>query len=165
MLKNYIKIAWKVLQRRKFFTFVSLFGISLTLMVLMVLTAFIDHIFSSNYPEINRDKCLYVNYATMSHKKNGGYSNGATGFHFIEHYVKKMKTPQKIAMTSLAPKKVDAFYGDNRQKLFIKTIDANFWEIMAFEFKTGKPFNQQHLEEGARVAAVSYTHLTLPTKA
>ena len=38
MLRNYIKIAYKVFLRRKFFTFISLFAISFTLMVLMVAT-------------------------------------------------------------------------------------------------------------------------------
>ena len=36
MLLSYLKIAWKVLLRRKFFTFISLFGISFTLMILLV---------------------------------------------------------------------------------------------------------------------------------
>ena len=36
MLTNF-KLAFRVLRRRKFFTFISLFGISLTLVVLMVL--------------------------------------------------------------------------------------------------------------------------------
>ena len=39
MLKNYIKMALKVLLRRKVFTCISLFTISFTLMVLMVMTA------------------------------------------------------------------------------------------------------------------------------
>ena len=34
MLKSYLKLAWKVLLRRKFFTFISLFGIAFTLVVL-----------------------------------------------------------------------------------------------------------------------------------
>ena len=34
--ENYIKIAWAVLRRRKFFTFINLFGISFTLAMLMV---------------------------------------------------------------------------------------------------------------------------------
>ena len=155
MLKNYIKIAWKVLQRRKFFTFISLFGISFTLMVLMILTAFIDHLLSPNYPYQNRDKCLYVSYATMSRGDGGGYSNGASGFHFINKYVRNMKTPKKIAMASLAPKRVDAFYGDNRIKLFIKLVDANFWEVMEFEFQAGKPFNEQQLKDGSKVAVIT----------
>ena len=43
MLKHYLSLAVKVLLRRKFFTFISLFGISFTLLVLMVVTALFDH--------------------------------------------------------------------------------------------------------------------------
>ena len=37
MLKNYMKMAIRVLLRRKFFTFVSLFGISFTLLFWIVI--------------------------------------------------------------------------------------------------------------------------------
>jgi len=43
MLKNYFKTALKVLWRHKLFTFISLFGISFTLLILMVATSFVDH--------------------------------------------------------------------------------------------------------------------------
>ena len=46
MIRNYLKIALKVLARRKFFTFISLFGICITLVVLMVATAMLDQIFA-----------------------------------------------------------------------------------------------------------------------
>ena len=39
MLKNYIKIAFKVMMRRKFYTFISLFGICFTLVLLIIFTA------------------------------------------------------------------------------------------------------------------------------
>ena len=39
MLNHYLVLAVKVLLRRKFFTFISLFGISFTLLVLMTATA------------------------------------------------------------------------------------------------------------------------------
>ena len=58
MLKNYLKIAFKVLLRRKFFTFISLFAISFTLVVLMVVTAMLDHIFGPMPPENKRDRTL-----------------------------------------------------------------------------------------------------------
>lgn len=41
MLKNYLKIAFKVFMRHKFFTFVSLFGSSLTLAVLVATFAIV----------------------------------------------------------------------------------------------------------------------------
>lgn len=155
MLKNYIKIAWKVLQRRKFFTFISLFGISLTLMVLMVLTAFVDHLVSPNYPEVNRDRSLYITFATMTTAKGDGSWSGGSGFHFLDKYVSTLKTPQKMALASLEPRVVDAFYKNNRQKLNLKTTDANFWEVMEFDFKAGKAFNQQQLEAGEKVAVIN----------
>jgi len=155
MLKNYIKIAWKVLQRRKFFTFISLFGISLTLMILMVLTAFIDHLVSPNYPEVNRDRSLYITFATMTTENGTGSWQGGIGFHFLDKYASQLKTPQKIAIASGEPKVVDAFHGNNRLKLNMKTTDANFWEVMEFDFKEGKPFNQQQLEAGEKVAVIN----------
>ncbi len=155
MLKNYIKIAWKVLQRRKFFTFISLFGISLTLAVLMVLTAFVDHLVSPNYPETNRGRSLYITYASMTTANGNGSWNGGSGFHFLDKYVSTLKTPQKIAMASLEPRVVDAFYGNNRLKLNLKTTDADFWEVMEFDFKEGKAFNQQQLEAGEKVAVIN----------
>ena len=60
MLKNYLKVAFKVLLRRKFFTFISLFGISLTLLVLLVFTALADHIFSPQAPEVLAGRSLGI---------------------------------------------------------------------------------------------------------
>ena len=43
MLSHYLVLAVRVLLRRKFFTFISLFGISFALLVLTVVTALFDH--------------------------------------------------------------------------------------------------------------------------
>ena len=51
MLGQYLKLAWKVLGRRKFFTFISLFGISMTLVVLMIATAVLDNFYAPRAPE------------------------------------------------------------------------------------------------------------------
>ena len=60
MLKNYLKIAFKVFLRRKFFTFISLFGIGFTLAVLIVATSFLDHFFGPFPPEVKLDRTLFV---------------------------------------------------------------------------------------------------------
>ena len=60
MLKNYIKIAYKVFLRRKFFTFISLFAISFTLIVLMVTAAILDHVFGPMAPETKVDRMLGI---------------------------------------------------------------------------------------------------------
>ncbi|HKX28336.1 MAG TPA: ABC transporter permease, partial [Blastocatellia bacterium] len=60
MLKNYLKLAFKVLRRRKFFTFISIFAISLTLVVLMVVAALLDQAFGPLPPETRTDRTLGV---------------------------------------------------------------------------------------------------------
>ena len=67
MLKNYIKMAFKVLLRRKVFTCISLVTISFTLMVLMVATALFDHVFGSFPPETRADRTLVLKMLTGEH--------------------------------------------------------------------------------------------------
>ena len=99
MLRNYLKIAWKVLLRRKFFTFISLFGISFTLMILMVATAIIDHATGPIVPETRLDRTLFINFVRMTGKS--GNLHSFPSYYFINNYVAPMKTPDKIAFSSM----------------------------------------------------------------
>ncbi|MEP6917370.1 MAG: ABC transporter permease, partial [Acidobacteriota bacterium] len=65
MLNHYLVLAVKVLLRRKFFTFISLFGISFTLLVLTVVTSFFDHSFGPASIEPRQGRTLYIERAVM----------------------------------------------------------------------------------------------------
>src|SRR5205823_13356823 len=99
MLKNYFKIAIAVLRRRKFFTFISLFGISFTLTILMVATAFIDKVVNDEYPDKKRDRSLYIDRMEEDGKEST--SSGPVSFYFLDHYARSLKTPVKIAISSM----------------------------------------------------------------
>src|SRR5215211_6447159 len=101
MLKNYFKIAIAVLKRRKFFTFISLFGISFTLTILIVLTAFVDNLVSANYPEAKRERSLYITTVQQRQTKQFGQMNGPASFYYLDHYVSTLKTPEQVAISSL----------------------------------------------------------------
>lgn len=154
MLKNYIKIAWKVLLRRKFFTFISLFGISFTLMILMVATAMVDHVTGSHTPETRLDRTLFINFIKMTGKKQGSMMNTTPSYYYLTHYVKPLKTPEKISISSVF-KGVNSYVNNKRLSLDLKYTDAYFWEILEFKFLEGKPFNQQDLKNANKVAIIS----------
>src|ERR687889_636209 len=99
MLKNYFKIAIAVLKRRKFFTFISLFGISLTLTILIFVAAFFDHLFGAGYPDTNRDRSLYINKIILQNKKDWNITSPPS-FYFLDHYVSQLKTPINVAISS-----------------------------------------------------------------
>ena len=65
MIKSYLKLAWKVLLRRKFFTFISLFGIAFTLVVLLLVTALLDHVVGAYPPETNHGRTVGIYYANL----------------------------------------------------------------------------------------------------
>ena len=66
MFSNYIKLAWRVLSRRKFFTFITLFGISFTLMILMLITSYMQSEFGSKAPMGNQNELVILPNITLS---------------------------------------------------------------------------------------------------
>ncbi|GAB4026092.1 ABC transporter permease [Spirosoma gilvum] len=154
MLVNYIKIAWKVLLRHPFYTFITLFGISLTLTVLMVLTSFLDHIFGTHYPETKRDRTLYIMQMDQRDSARTGRSSGPMSFKFLTDYVKTLKTPERSTICTFVNTS-NAYVGSQKIKLNTKFTDAEFWRVADFEFLEGKPYNEQNIANGDYVAVIT----------
>lgn len=154
MLINYIKIAWKVLLRHPFYTFITLFGITLTLTVLMVLTSFIDHLVGSHYPEIKRDRSLYIMRLALRDSARRYGSNSQPSYNFLKNYVKPLKTPEKVGFSTMI-NTANSYLNGRRIKVSTKYCDAMFWEVTDYEFLEGKPFNEQNIVNGDHVAVIS----------
>lgn len=152
MLKNYLKTAIKVLLRRKVFTAISLFGISLTLGVLLIGTAFLDHTFGSMAPEVHADRTLGV-FGVSMQGPNTGRSSFA-GYKLLNDYVRTLREPENVSIfTVFQP--VQSFQTRQRTELFLKRTDGAFWEILDFAFLEGGPFTEQDNTNGSRVAVIN----------
>lgn len=154
MLKNYFKIAIAVLKRRKFFTFISLFGISFTLTILMVGTAFIDKVVRADYPDMKRDRSLYVNSVELKNSKMGWMNKSQPSFHLLQDYVSTLKTPEKIAISSTS-NSTNTYVNSKKIVVDYKYTNAAFWEVMEFEFLVGKSYTKQQIDQAQHVAVIS----------
>ncbi len=154
MLKNYFKIAIAVLKRRKFFTFISLFGISFTLTILIVLTAFINNVTSSNYPETNRERSLYITTLQQKSKKYFNQQNGGATFYYLSHYVATLKTPAKVAIFSFFAA-TNAYVNNKKLVINLKYTNDQYWNVMNYTFIEGKPYSLQQINNGEHVAVIS----------
>lgn len=152
MLKNYFKIAIAVLRRRKFFTFISLFGISFTLTILLVLTAFIDKVVGDNYPDRKRDRSLYIN--RVEEKGKESMSSSRPSFYFLNHFAGGMKTPAEKTFFSNY-NGTNTYVNNKKIAVDYKYTDAAYWEVLDYEFLEGKPFSQQQVTNAERVAVIS----------
>ena len=101
MLRSYLKLAWKVLWRRKFFTAISLFGICLTLVVLMVATAVLDHIFAPMAPEVRQDRTLGVFRARMTGERV--QSQVMPGYLLLDRYARNLPGVERMAIFAMPP--------------------------------------------------------------
>ena len=156
MLWNYLKIAWKVLLRRKFFTAISLFGISFTLMILLVVYAFFDYAVGPHRPELRTDRLLFVNRMQLLFK-GGGQNNSSVGYAFLNQQVRAMRTPEKVSVSEANPGTAVAYVGQHTLKLDQRRTDGEFWQVLDFDFLAGRPYNPQEVRTAAHVAVISET--------
>jgi putative ABC transport system permease protein len=154
MLKNYLKIALKVLLRRKFYTFISLFGISFTLMVLTVAVAAFDNVFGPFPPETKADRSAGVFFLEMGNDKNDSVVNGPPGYLFLDRYVRPLKSLEKVSLHTW-PTTVFTYKDGVSTESYLKRTDGEFWEILDFQFLEGGPFTREDEKNRNFVAVIN----------
>lgn len=181
MLKNYFKLAIKVLGRRKFFTFISLFGISFTLMILMIATAFFEAELGTNAPMSNRDKLIYAPILTLSRENqdtiqiiDSSYVDGiahydttynykSTGrsisqsrpsYSFLKNYLSDIPFVKTKSLFSPG-NSYDVFINGKKINFSAIYADEQYWNIYDFIFLAGSPFGKSAVDNQEQVAVIS----------
>jgi putative ABC transport system permease protein len=153
MIKNYLKVALKVLARRKFFTFISLFGICVTLLVLMVVSAIVDHSFAPHSPETRSDRTLGIYTLSMKGPENDQTS--PPGYGFLDRYARRLAALPEVERFSIVSSRqtVATYLGGQKIESVLRRVDGEFWRILDFEFLEGGPFAPE-AEKNAQFVAV-----------
>jgi putative ABC transport system permease protein len=180
MLKNYFKIAIKVLKRNKLYSFISLFGISFTLMVLMLASAVLENELGQKPPLSKGDRILFLptlqgeGYArervvkydtttvngvqkidstvTQEVLKNiiSMSSSSGLGHKFYKDKISKMRTPE-LTSVFIDYAPLDVFPDGQKLTLNGNLTDADYWKIFDFKFIEGGPFNEEAVNNQANV--------------
>ncbi|NVO85188.1 ABC transporter permease [Hymenobacter terrestris] len=155
MFLSYLKIAWKVLLRRKFFTFISLFGISFTLMTLVVMGALFDDAVGPARPEVRADRLLFINRMVLRGPESTNSSS--VGYDFINRYIRPLSTPEKVAVSESYPINVTLYVGKQVVKVDRRYTDGNYWSVLDFDFMAGRPYNLAEVRDAAHVLVLNET--------
>ena len=154
MLRNYLTLSLKILGRRKYFTFVSLFGVGFTLLVLTLAAAMLDHVFGAFPPETRPDRILSVQAVKMEGKES--ISTGPAGYAFFDRYFRNLPGVERMSLMS-QPSTVVSYWKGARLKSILKRTDADFFRILEFDFLEGAPFGETDVEGGRFVAVINET--------
>lgn len=181
MLKNYFKLAIKVLGRRKFFTFISLFGISFTLMILMLITAFLDNELGPNAPLSEKDRMVFMPRIKMTlevkdtiplvdstlvdgimrydttydySNRNSSTSISSYSYSFLDKYMRKVDGASVESIYSPGSS-FDVFINNNKLTLSAIYTDAPYWSVYDFEMLEGRTYQPQQVANQAQVAVIT----------
>jgi putative ABC transport system permease protein len=152
MLKNYLKITIKVLRRNMYYTFLSITGIGVTLMLMLVAVALIDAVTGPRPPELKTDRLL-VNSSILI--KNGEETrHGGPGYYFFTNSVAKLELPILTShFTYSGYTRVLA--GSKSSWGNLIHTDDNYWHILDYNYLSGFPFSGSDFSSGSKVAVVN----------
>jgi putative ABC transport system permease protein len=151
-MKTQLKLALKVLSRRKAFTAISLFGISMTLTVLMVATAILDHAFQPREPETRGDRTLVVSRLGQYGPENGMTSD--PGYGFLDQHVRTLPNIEKATIFS-SLQSTGLYRDGERINTMLKRTDGAYWQILDFKFLEGGPYSAGDDAAGRQVAVIN----------
>ena len=182
MFSSYFKLAVKVLGRHRFFTFISLFGISFTLMILMVTTAFLETELGSHPPLTEKDRIVllprlimknlvtdttwtvdtvmldgqpaYDSTFTVGKQRQNSYSSSSVGYGFLDSYMRDIPGVETYSFFC-SDTQFDIFVKGKKLNFKALYSDASYWDIFDFEFLSGRPYQESEVERQVPVAVLS----------
>ncbi len=147
-----LRLSLKVLLRRKFFTFVSLFGIAFTLIVLTVVTAMLDSLLDPAPPEVHLDRTLQLNRADFD-GEDSNYS-GSPGYAFLDRYYRDLPGVERMTVFT-GPFEVVNFHRGQRIVTLARRTDGAYWDILRFDFLEGRAFTAADVDAARSVAVIN----------
>lgn len=154
MLKNYLLTAYKVYTRRKLFTAINLLCITLTLMVLLVVTALLQNAFYPSGVEGKSDRFLQVGILASVTDGGDNVRVSPLGYKLIEKYLKPMKSAQRVAAVT-SPKTVSVYQHDRVNELMLRRTDAEYWQILDFKVLDGRVPSPEDVAQGRFVTVLN----------
>lgn len=182
MFKNYLLLSLKVLKRKPFYTFISLFGISFTLMILMLLTSLFDATLGDNQPLTHRDRMVIIPMlertrtetdtimkidtignepATVRYDTSYTYeddvvsnSNGPMSYKFVTENLTELEEAEVYGFWN-SQSQIDGYLDGRKFSLSAYYVNAGYWDVFDFKFLHGDRLNEQDDKEANKVVVIT----------
>jgi len=138
--------------RHKYYTAISLFGIIVTLAVLTVSVAMMNHMSSMGESGSRLDRCMIVNRIEASF--NRGNIISYPSYYILNQYVRNLKGPEAVSIFSEAHETV-IYSENNRIPLKLKYTDNIFWDIVELPFLEGMSYKKEAIDRADMVAVIT----------
>jgi putative ABC transport system permease protein len=182
MLRNYLNVAFRVLGRNLFFTFISLFGVSFTLLILMLIAGYLKAELGGAPPLGNKDKIVSLSAIKLEYVRpdtilsfdttmvEGAMqidtirtpgepstqttSQSAMSRDFLKKYLSDVNGAERQTFYS-SWQSFDLFINGGKLTVPVVYADPAFWEIFNFQLLEGRFWSEADMEQAARVAVIT----------
>ena len=182
MFKNYLLLSLKVLKRKPFYTFISLFGISFTLMILMLLTSLFDATLGDNQPLTHRDRMVMapmverirmepdttrkidtikmdngqMRYDTTLDitEEQTSNSNGPMGYKFITENLLPLEEAEYVGIFHDGSH-IEGYLDGRKFTFNSYYVNDQYWDVMDFNFLYGSRMNAEDDKQANKVAVIT----------
>ena len=156
MFRNYLLTAWKVYTRRGLFTAINLACITLTLGVLLVVAALLQHAFFPRGVEGKSDRFLQTGTMVSTHSDGHTMRTGPLGYRIIDRHFKPMQGRQaELVSAASAPRTTSVYRADRVVELQMRRVDAEYWKILDFTVLDGTLPSVEDVARGRFVAVLN----------
>jgi putative ABC transport system permease protein len=152
MLRNYLKISIAVLLRRKFLTFVNLFGAVLTLTVLVVAFAIFESVVSPAGAQDRQNHILTIQRTVLTGQR--GTMISGPGRPFFDEYIATLRTPDRISYAT-RPIATTSYLQGRKVTSQLRRTDAVYWQILDFDVLGGRLLSPDDIDQGRFVAVIN----------
>lgn len=142
---------FKIIRQNKFFTFLNLFGISITILIILIAALKIESTVWPGGPEKNNDMMLFITNEEVSNENN--VNIGGINRMIIEDYITRMKTPKAMAFGTGDPW---SYFGEQGVEDFsLRYVNAGWWQVYDYQFIKGRPFGPQEVDDATPVIVIN----------
>ncbi|TGV04704.1 ABC transporter permease [Flavivirga rizhaonensis] len=172
MLKNYIKMAFAVMMRRKLVTALSLMGISFTLAFITVMYSVFDLKYGNVYPIKDTKKMVYFEGFPAKSRLSEPFAKFYGREEMMENIGNTYKTYKQLQNTlesvgSMTFNNGNNIYGQrgnneygflhkgNYTTISYKYVDAGYWDMMRFKLLDGSFFSHEDVKSHNNFAVIN----------
>ncbi|MEO8160529.1 MAG: ABC transporter permease, partial [Arenimonas sp.] len=156
MFRNYLLTAWLVYTRRKLFTAINLLCITLTLGVLLVVTALLQNAFFPSGVEGKSERFLQVGSMVSTHTDGHMMRTGPLGYRVIDRQLKPLQGKQAELVSAVSgPRTTSVYRADRVVEVMMRRADAEYWQILDFTVLDGRVPSVEDVARGRFVAVLN----------
>ena len=149
------KQTFSMLWQNKYFAFLSLFGITVTVAVIMAFFIVLENKTENIAPEVNADRMMFLGYYMEESREKNRWSNSNADIprNIAEKYLTEI-TSASFATYSKREETYFTVKGIDEQVRILHT-DKNFWKAFRFTVLAGNGFAQEAFERSDKLAIIS----------